>query len=372
MFTRKTKHATIGRMQGFFRSAILLVLSILATELHAQVRGIARAIQVQQQNNPALFGVQGVVATGIGSDGKGQAIVKVFTTQAGLPGIPRNLNGVSVATEVSNAIRAFPRGGNGGKNKPGKDSGNDPTSRFPRPVPIGVSIGTYPATFCFAGTLGCRIRVTGSGNPGYYILSNNHVLAEENLAIVHDSVSVLQPGTLDVGCLVDSEDAIGVLSDFVPLNFDGTVNYVDAAIASTTQLDTGVSTPSNGYGIPSAESLLAYVGLNVQKCGRTTGLTRGFVDAINVAVNVGYDSGTAYFEDQIIIRGEARQRGKRLFYSQFSDSGDSGSLIVSDPGRAPVGLLFAGSSTLTVANPIDLVLDAFSDQDNIAEIDTGQ
>src|SRR3989449_418183 len=44
----------------------------------------------------------------------------------------------------------------------------------------------------------------------------------------------------------------------------------------------------------------------------------------------------------------------------FSGGGDSGSLIVTDDqNRSPVGLLFAGSSTQTIANRIDLVLNNF-------------
>ena len=48
----------------------------------------------------------------------------------------------------------------------------------------------------------------------------------------------------------------------------------------------------------------------------------------------------------------------------FSAGGDSGSLIVVDSERTddhhkPVGLLFAGSSLYTIANPIGPVLDAF-------------
>ncbi len=42
----------------------------------------------------------------------------------------------------------------------------------------------------------------------------------------------------------------------------------------------------------------------------------------------------------------------------FSDSGDSGSLIVDRKSRRATGLLFAGSATHTIANPIDEVLTA--------------
>ena len=66
-------------------------------------------------------------------------------------------------------------------------------------------------------------------------------------------------------------------------------------------------------------------------------------------------AGTARFEDQIVITG----RG-------FSAEGDSGSLIVTKglllADRRPVGLLFAGTVTTTLANPIDLVLDRFDVQ----------
>jgi hypothetical protein len=48
----------------------------------------------------------------------------------------------------------------------------------------------------------------------------------------------------------------------------------------------------------------------------------------------------------------------------FSAGGDSGSLIVTKglllADRRPVGLLFAGTGTTTIANPIDLVLDRFN------------
>lgn len=45
----------------------------------------------------------------------------------------------------------------------------------------------------------------------------------------------------------------------------------------------------------------------------------------------------------------------------FIKAGDSGSLLVTDPDRNPVGLLFAGngSGQLAIANRIDLVLESF-------------
>lgn len=92
----------------------------------------------------------------------------------------------------------------------------------------------------------------------------------------------------------------------------------------------------------------------MQKYGRTTRLTKGRVTAINVASIVIYTTGPRLFTGQIAIELPRKTKGT------FSASGDSGSLVVTDPGANPVGLLFAGSDEVTLANPIQKVLDAFS------------
>lgn len=124
-------------------------------------------------------------------------------------------------------------------------------------------------------------------------------------------------------------------------------------MSSTTNL--GNATLADGYGTPKSTTMGAAINLKVKKYGRTTGQTKGRVTAINATVNVGYSSGVARFVNQIIIEP-----------GDFSAGGDSGSLIVVDgkgPNKAndrkPVGLLFAGSFFITVANPIDAVLDRF-------------
>ena len=45
-------------------------------------------------------------------------------------------------------------------------------------------------------------------------------------------------------------------------------------------------------------------------------------------------------------------------FNPFSAGGDSGSLIVTNGTQQPTGLLFAGSTTHTIANPIQAVLAA--------------
>jgi hypothetical protein len=170
---------------------------------------------------------------------------------------------------------------------------------------------------------------------------------------------VIQPGTLDNDCVLELEDVIGSLSGFIPIKFNGQANFIDAAVAATTVADTGFASPAEAYGAPSSNTQSAYVGMPVQKFGRTTSLTLGEVDAINVTVNVGYTAGSALFENQIIIIGK-RQRGRKLVDATFSEGGDSGSLIVTQGNNNPVGLLFAGNSSVTIANPIDEVLTTLS------------
>jgi hypothetical protein len=80
------------------------------------------------------------------------------------------------------------------------------------------------------------------------------------------------------------------------------------------------------------------------------------VTGLDASVKIRYGKGnTATFVHQIIITGNNG--------GAFSDSGDSGSLIVTDNStHNPVGLLFAGSTSTTIANPIGDVLSQLGQQ----------
>jgi hypothetical protein len=219
-------------------------------------------------------------------------------------------------------------------------AGTSGPSIGPRPAPIGVSTGHPRVT---AGTIGCRVK-DASGK--VYALSNNHVYAYENRASIGDNV--LQPGAYDGG--KDPRDAIGTLTAFERITFSRFAsNKIDAAIALCPLANLSNSTPAGSYGIPSITTAAATVDLAVKKHGRTTGLTLGKVFAINATVDVSYDSGVARFVNQIVITP-----------GTFSAGGDSGSLIVTQDGNHPVGLLFAGSTSYTIANPIDPVITRFN------------
>ena len=168
-----------------------------------------------------------------------------------------------------------------------------PTKRFDRPVPIGVS-SINQTDVCAAGTLGCRC-VDRAGNQ--YALSNCHVYGEENKGTIGDPVC--QPSQLEVACDVRPNDVIGTLKDFHRIQFFSTptaagfefapINTMDAAVALCPVGMVDVRTPLVGYGIPSRspqENL--FIGMKVQKYGRTTVFTKGQVFSLNVESLINY------------------------------------------------------------------------------------
>ncbi|MCB0304759.1 MAG: serine protease [Calditrichaeota bacterium] len=301
---------------------------------------VQAALTIQEQHTDELMAVEGVVGVATGMTEDGQPAILILTERelqtralAKSAPLPAEIEGVPVRELVTGEIKALkggPPGGGGG--------GFDPTAKH-RPAPNGVSLGHFNIT---AGTLGCLVQ--NGGNT--YILSNNHVMADENQANNNDNI--LQPGPYDGGS--NPGDQIASLSNYVPIVFSTSANNtVDAAIASVNSND--VTGESPDYGPPRTATVAAAVNMRVMKSGRTTGFTKGRVQGINATVNVGYSSGTARFVGQIVIGGGG-----------FSSGGDSGSLIVVEKGgdaRKPVGLLFAGGGGTTIANPINNVLSAF-------------
>jgi len=265
--------------------------------------------------------------------------------------IPLTLAGVATDVYLSHDIKAF----------------QDPRKRW-RPAPGGVSLGHYRVT---AGTLGATVEDIETGER--LILSNNHVIALSNDAQVGDPI--LQPGPADGG---SGADEVGKLARFIPISMDSAfvcflaerlvnvVNRVLALLARNTRLavvgcqqsanivDCAVARPNNiddldlnilVIGKPKAEPVAASIGMEVQKFGRTTGYTKDKVIGLEATINVSYGAGRmATFEHQIVG-------------GPMSDGGDSGSLVL-DMENRPVGLLFAGSDTVTIMNEIGRVLDA--------------
>ncbi|MBX9243484.1 hypothetical protein ICW40_01525 [Actinotalea ferrariae] len=217
-----------------------------------------------------------------------------------------------------------------------------------RPLRPGVSIAHVSVS---AGTLGAFVRVSGR----LHALSNYHVLVGSPSASIGDPV--LQPGPADGGR--DPQDRIGSLAAFVELR-PGVTAVVDAAVAL---LDEGIGVDLAYPVGPVTEVADALGAEEVEKIGRTTGVTRGRITAIeldDVVVGYGEELGELSFDGQIEVES--------LGTGPFSRGGDSGSLVYlaggdDRPGTA-VGLLFAGSESggengtgLTYLNPIGAVLE---------------
>ena len=210
----------------------------------------------------------------------------------------------------------------------------DPTKKV-RPIQPGCSIGHYLVA---AGTLGCIVRDRQTSRP--LLLSNNHILANSSNGSdgrCRAGDPILQPGTYDGGHY--PRDIIASLERYIPIR--EAENLADAAVA-TPVADLVINEEIIGAG-PVKGISDALPGMAVRKFGRTTGLTRGEVMAIQVDTNpIHYNGYAATFINQI-------------FLSNMSAGGDSGALIMDTTNNA-VGLLFAGSNVFTIASPISNVL----------------
>jgi hypothetical protein len=240
------------------------------------------------------------------------------------------------------------------------------TARY-RPAPGGVSVGHRDIT---AGTLGCWVKKNGQ----FFILSNNHVLANSNAAQIGDPI--LQPGPYDGGSLPG--DHIANLSEFIPISFTdtpstcpfasgvaGILNGIASILGSDARLkavrasaqenlvDAAIARPLNDQDVKNeileigALNGVAQGGLGmaIKKSGRTTALTTGEIQQVDVTVNVQYGEGRiAFFTDQLLA-------------GAMSQGGDSGSAVLDNSNKL-VGLLFAGSDTTTIINRIENVFSA--------------
>jgi len=245
------------------------------------------------------------------------------------------------------------------KGPPG--SGVSHTAKQTPPIQLGTSGGwanDLANGFCCGGTAGSLVQ-DSSGNQ--YILSNYHVLAGDvdSSDGVYSKFAepIIQPGLIDVSCDKASAQSVANLTQWADPLAAG-VN-VDAAIAQVTAGQVRTDGSILEIGTLSDQTVAAFIGQGVKKSGRTTGLSSSRVDVLNATVSVAYDTecagsqrGVKTYTGQILVRN----RGNK-----FLNAGDSGSLMVENVSSNPraVGLLFAGSSSIAVANPIDEVLQFF-------------
>lgn len=308
---------------------------------------VKSVMAVQNRHTPALMADPDVIGTAvtIGDDGNPAIMVLVLNDNAGR-GVPAKLEGVKTKVVLTDRIVAMA--------KPAPTVSH--MAKQTPPIQLGTSGGwRYDLAngYCCGGTLGSLIQVGGQKR----ILSNYHVFEADivsggNSRVAATGDYIIQPGLIDVGCVATSAQNVATLVKTSSLP-GSNVDCSSATIISGMVRDDGAILE---VGVLSSSTVAAYVGQPVKKSGRTTGLTRAKVTGLNGTVSIAYENecagGAAFtktFTGQILCTQKA---------SKFLAGGDSGSLMVEDITTNPraVGLLFAGSSSLAIANPIGQVL----------------
>lgn len=323
--------------------------------------GVRTVKALQDRITPEVMSWPSVLGTAIGmSDNDNELALVVYVERDGpsvadvVQAFPPRLLGTAIRIELTEkfSIRA------GKPQKPGGGGGTplDHKGKQTPPIKLGTSGGwrdDLANGYCCGGTLGALVTIDGVP----HILSNYHVLEADIVSGGNERSAgtgdpVIQPGLIDVGCNAATAQNVATLVKMTSLPGSN----VDAAVAAVVP---GMVDPSGqilGIGTLSSQTVAAFINQPVKKSGRTTGLTRSKISGLNATVSVAYDNecagGPAFtktFTGQIVI---ANRR------SGFLAGGDSGSLMVEDVATAPraVGLLFAGSSTSAIANPINEVL----------------
>lgn len=259
---------------------------------------------------------------------------------------------------------------------------NDEQLAQTAPVKVGTSganANDLGAKVCCIGTLGSLWTAPGVINP--VILSNNHVLDRSDKGVAGEAINqplqlactastaptpltvahltkgaALKPVANEPGkcgtskaplCGHSPSNVDAAIAETVPGQVDLSGNILDLGPAGATSI--AAAPPSNTIGVPT-------LGEPVGKSGRTTGLTCSTITSIGMTFSIDYEATcgdaspafASYFTGQIVIGG-----------GSFSGAGDSGSLVVDTATARPVALLYGGSPTDTVANPIQDVIAAF-------------
>jgi len=306
---------------------------------------IQAVMAVQDRHTQTLMAIPDVIGTATTVNDKGEpAIMVLVTTDAAMKAAPADIEGVPVVLVYTDPIVAM------------KTTSASHTAKQTPPIQLGTSGGwRYDLAngYCCGGTLGSLVLKGGT----QYVMSNYHVLEADIVAGGNSRVAqagdpVIQPGLIDVSCNATLAQNVASLSGIKSLPSSN----VDVAIASVISGMVRTDGAILEVGTISASTIAASVGQAVKKSGRTTGLTRSAVSGLNATISITYENecagGTAFtktFTGQILVTNKR---------SAFLAGGDSGSLMVQDVTTNPkaVGLLFAGSTSIAVANPIGQVL----------------
>jgi hypothetical protein len=366
MFSKGTRRAFIAALALGASTISNFAAAAAAPELLDDTHASVRAVKaLQDKVTRDLMKTEDILGTAIGVDQNGAASLVVYVEKDGrktgelLQTVPGVVDGVPVRVELTEKFRALGRPPGKGKNGGGGTTsgpGVPHTGAQTLPIQLGTSGGwrnDLANGYCCGGTLGSLVSV----NNVQYILSNYHVLEADivlggNSIIATDGSPVVQPGLIDVGCNAASTLNVGTLR----VTHSLPNNNVDVGLAQATPGAVAADGSILEIGPISRTTLGAALNQPVKKSGRTTGLTRSYISGLNATISVTYDNecagGTAFtktFTGQVVINNPN---------SAFLAGGDSGSLMVEDvaTNARAIGLLYAGSSSAAIANPIGEVL----------------
>jgi hypothetical protein len=352
-FIRALAALTAGALSGLVSLTSFAAPSAgVLDDTHANVRAV---MAVQQEVTADWMRQKEVLGTAVGLDASGNTSLLVYVdqdaTKAGdvVRSLPQELRGVKVQVQLTDKFRSMVGSAE-------SVTAVSHKAKQTPPIQLGTSGGwTYDLAngFCCGGTLGSLVSIAGV----QHILSNYHVFESDivpggNSRVAMTGDPIIQPGLIDVNCNAANAQNVALLVKRSSLP----ASNVDCAIASVIPGQVRTDGAILEIGTISSTTQAASIGQAVKKSGRTTGLTRSSVSGLNATISVQYDNecagGVAFtktFTGQIVVRNNG---------SRFLNSGDSGSLMVQDISTNPraIGLLFAGSSSTAIANPIGQVL----------------
>jgi len=338
--------------------AALAITTAVGIQTTARSQGVPQELTLDHPQVKAVIAVQKSVTaelmkqlpellgTAVGLDDHGAAAMVIYVDRDSpsraeiVRSLPPQMRGVAVKAEVTDKFRAFAAH----------------TAKQSPPIQLGTSGGwslDLANGYCCGGTLGSLVEVNGV----QYIMSNYHVFESDivsggNGTVARTGDPIIQPGLIDVNCNSANAQVVGTLVKLSSLPNSN----VDVSVAQASSGMVNTSGAILEIGTISRNTVGAALRQGVKKSVRTSGLTSSSISGLNATISVAYDNecagGPAFtktFTGQIVISN----RG-----SKFLRAGDSGSLMVENVATNPraVGLLYAGSSTSAIANPIDPVL----------------
>ena len=210
-----------------------------------------------------------------------------------------------------------------------------------RPLQSGCNISIKGKNS--SGTLSCIVTKGNIFKKEYFILSNNHVIADCNKAPI--GIPIVQPGSPSGGI-----GEIAYLETFVQLKFieysKKPVNYMDAAIAKISNKSLVQNRIFSVGKIKGTSE--ASLGSSVGKAGFATGITYGKIETIGLTIEIDY-SNNQLFKELVLFKNQIRAQIQTTL-------GDSGSLVF-DENRKAIGIQCgATGNNNALINDINMVL----------------